>query len=439
MSDLKIECPHCGKPFKLNETLAAPLIDETRRKFEREFRQKEESIEERTRSLSEEKKELEKARKETEKQREAVARQREKIEEEIDERFAAKRAEIAREETRKAKQRYDDKLSERAEEMKELREALVEKECKLAEAQKVEADARRKQREFEDKSRELDLTVEKKVAERVGPERDKAKRDAEDATRLRMLEKDKIIEDQKHKLAEAQRKLEQGSQQLQGEVQELDLEATLRAAFTQDNIEEIAKGQSGADVLQRVRDGTGKTCGSILWESKRTLRWNEAWLAKLRQDQREAKAEIAILVTQAMPDGVNSFEFLDGVWVSSPMLAVPLGMALRAGLVDTATARCAADGQQTKMAILYQYLTGPQFRQRVEALVEAFRALKEDLESEKRAMIKRWAAREKQLEIVMHATVGMYGDLKGIAGKTLPEIEGMDLTLLVDGGTLPAP
>jgi hypothetical protein len=134
-----------------------------------------------------------------------------------------------------------------------------------------------------------------------------------------------------------------------------------------------------------------------------------------------------------MPDGVDHFEQVDGVWVSTLALAVPLAMALRAGLVDTSTARCASEGQQTKMAILYQYLTGPQFKQRVQAIFEGFKALKDDLESEKRATQRRWAMKEKQLEIVMLATTGMYGDLQGIAGKTLPEIEGLEVPLLEQG------
>ena len=131
-----------------------------------------------------------------------------------------------------------------------------------------------------------------------------------------------------------------------------------------------------------------------------------------------------------MPDGVDHFDQVDGIWISTRTMIVPLAMALRSGLADTHTARCASEGQQTKMAILYQYLTGPQFKQRVEAIYDGFKALKEDHDSEKRATLRRWATREKHLELVMAATTGMYGDLQGIAGKILPEIEGLAVPML---------
>ncbi len=433
MSDVPIECPHCHKSFKLNETLAAPLIEQTRRKFERDYEEKEEALEERRKAFNDEQKAVEKARKEVEKERAALAKRQEQIDEQIAEQVEEQRAAIGREAAEKAKQKFEEKLAEHDEEKAELEEQIKEKDEKLAEARKQEAEFRRKQRDLDDKIKAADVELEKRVGEALGPERDKAKREAEEQQRLRIAEKDKTIGELQEKLEEAIRKAEQGSQRVQGEVQELDLEATLRAAFPRDTIEGIAKGQSGADVLHRVLGNVGQVCGSILWESKRTIRWNDGWLAKLRQDQRAAKAEIAVIVSDTMPDGVDHFEQVDGVWVSTLALAVPLAMALRAGLVDTSTARCASEGQQTKMAILYQYLTGPQFKQRVQAIFEGFKALKDDLESEKRATQRRWAMKEKQLEIVMLATTGMYGDLQGIAGKTLPEIEGLEVPLLEQG------
>jgi len=430
MSDLTIQCPHCQKPFKLNETLAAPIIEQTRKKFEREFEEKEEALEERLKTFTEEQEAAKKARKDLEKERALLAKKQEEIEERIAEQVKEQRAAIEREAAKKAKQKFDEKLAEREEEKAELEEQLKEKEEKLAEARKQEVEFRRKQRELDDKMKAADVELEKRLAEALAPERDRARKEAEEQQKLRIAEKDKTISELQQKLEEAIRKAEQGSQRIQGEVQELDLEASLRAAFPRDVIEEIAKGQSGADIVQRVLDGVGKTCGSILWESKRTIRWQDGWLAKARQDQRAAKAEIAVIVSETMPQGVDHFEHIDGVWVTCPMLAVPLAMALRAGLVDTATARCASEGQQTKMAVLYQYLTGSQFKQRIQAIVEGFKSLKEDLESEKRSTLRRWAAKEKQLELVMAATTGMYGDLQGIAGKTLPEIEGLEYKAL---------
>jgi hypothetical protein len=229
---------------------------------------------------------------------------------------------------------------------------------------------------------------------------------------------------------ELKRKAEQGSQQLQGEVQELELENLLRLKFPFDSIEPVAKGEFGGDVLQRVVSQTGHQSGSILWESKRTKNWSDAWLTKLREDQRTAKAEISILVSQILPKGIDAFDVIDGVWVTSPRAALPVATALRYTLLQVSTARQANEGQHTKTEMVYQYLTGPRFRHRVEAIVDAFSSMKDDLHKERKAIMKQWAKREEQIDRVMDATVGMYGDLQGIAGKSLQEIDGLELSAL---------
>jgi hypothetical protein len=226
-------------------------------------------------------------------------------------------------------------------------------------------------------------------------------------------------------IEDLKRRAEQGSQQLQGEVLELELEAQLRAQFPRDTIEPVPKGEHGGDVLHRVAGPLGP-CGTILWESKRTKNWSDGWLPKLRDDQRAAQAEIAILVSQALPKEVESFALVDGVWIVHPRVALPVAMTLRHSLIEVASARQAGEGQQTKMEIVYQYLTGPRFRQRVQAIVEAFSTMQEDLDKEKKVITKQWAKRAEQIDRVMQATVGMYGDLQGIAGKTLQEIEGLE-------------
>jgi hypothetical protein len=226
------------------------------------------------------------------------------------------------------------------------------------------------------------------------------------------------------------RRAEQGSQQLQGEVQELQLETLLRSKFPHDTIEPVPKGEHGGDVLQRVISPLGQASGTILWESKRTKNWSDGWLAKLRDDQRTAKAEVAIIISQVLPKGIQTFDFVEGVWIAQPQAALPVAVAMRQSLMEIATARQASEGQQTKAELLYQYLTGPRFRQRVQAIVEAFSSMKEDLDKEKKAILKQWAKREEQIERVMQSTVGMYGDLQGIAGKTIQEIKGLDLNAL---------
>ena len=191
----------------------------------------------------------------------------------------------------------------------------------------------------------------------------------------------------------------------------------MRAKFPLDSIEPVPKGEYGGDVLHRVIGPLGQSCGTILWESKRTKSWSDGWLVKLREDQRAAKAEIAVIVSQTLPKGVETFELIDGVWVTHPRAAIPVAVTLRHTLIEIASARQASEGQQTKMEMVYQYLTGPRFRQRVQAIVEAFSSMQEDLDKEKKAITKQWAKREEQIDRVMQATVGMYGDLQGIAGE----------------------
>ena len=211
---------------------------------------------------------------------------------------------------------------------------------------------------------------------------------------------------------------------------ELEVENLLRTKFPRDTIEPVPKGEYGGDVIQRVIGPLGQTCGTILWESKRTKNWSDGWLTKLREDQRAAKAELAVIVSQALPKEVQTFDMIDGVWVTHPRAMLPVAVALRHTLIEVTCARQATEGQQTKMDMIYQYLTGPRFRQRVQAIVEAFSSMQEDLDKEKKAILKQWAKREEQIARVMQATVGMYGDLQGIAGKTLKEIEGLELLAL---------
>jgi len=278
----------------------------------------------------------------------------------------------------------------------------------------------------------LDLTIEKRVQANLVAERDKAKKEAEEELKLKVMEKDQTITAMQKQIEELKRRAEQGSQQLQGEVQELQLESLLRAKFPRDTIHPVAKGDFGGDVLQRVIGPLNQICGTILWESKRTKNWSDGWLPKLRDDQRAAKADVAVILSQALPKDVDTFGFLDGVWVADPKVAVPVALSLRQSLIEISAARQASQGQQTKMEMVYGYLTGPRFRQRVQALVEAFSSMKEDLDREKKTITRQWAKREEQIDRVMQATVGMYGDLQGIAGKTLQEIEGLEFQGMLD-------
>jgi hypothetical protein len=207
----------------------------------------------------------------------------------------------------------------------------------------------------------------------------------------------------------------------------------LRAKFPTDIIEPVAKGKEGGDVLQRIFGPLGQSCGAILWESKRTKNWSDGWLAKLRDDQRTAKAEAALLISEALPKGVQSFDFIDGVWVAEPRCAMPLAIAIRQSLIELTMARQAGEGQQTKMELVYQYLTGPRFKHRVEAIVEKFSDMHADLDKERKQMTRLWAKREEQIRGVIESTAGMYGDLQGIAGRSLQEISGLSIPTLEEG------
>jgi hypothetical protein len=243
-----------------------------------------------------------------------------------------------------------------------------------------------------------------------------------------MAEKEKLIAEMQKQIASLNQKVEQGSQQLQGEVLELDLEAQLRAEFPHDHIEPVPKGMRGADILHHVFTSTGQECGTIIWEAKRTKGWNNGWTAKLKEDQRTAKAELAVIVSVALPDTIRNFGVVDNVWLCDRVSMLALATALRQGLVGAATARLAETGKQGKMEELYQYLCSTEFRQHVEGLVESFVELQKELGKERRAMEKIWAAREKQITRAIRHTALLYGSIQGIAGGgALPEIKQLQL------------
>ena len=413
MTEPTITCPNCKTEIKLTESLAAPLLAATQQDFDKRLAQKDADIGKRESTLRE---------------REAVlAKAKEAIDDQVAEKVKHERAKIVAEETKKARLIAANDVEQKVNEIKALNEVLQQRDEKLAEAQKAQADLIRKQRELDDAKRELDLTVEKRIQEGLATTREQARKEVEEQQKLKFAEKEQTMLAMQKQIEELKRRAEQGSQQLQGEVQELELENLLRAKFPFDSIEPVAKGEFGGDALQRVVSASGQASGTILWESKRTKNWSDGWLVKLREDQRAAKADIAVLVTQVLPKGVESFDVVDGVWVTSPRAALPVATMLRHTLLQVSMARQVSDGQQTKTEMVYQYLTGPRFRHRVEAIVEAFSSMQEDLDKERKAIMKQWAKREEQIERVMGATVGMYGDLQGIAGKSLQEIEGLEL------------
>jgi len=271
-----------------------------------------------------------------------------------------------------------------------------------------------------------ELRLQKSLDEERRKITEEAGRRAAEDHRLKDREKDKQLADMRAQIEDLRRKAEQGSQQTQGEVLELELEQMLRSHFPADSIEPVAKGVRGADLVQRVASPSGKPCGTILWESKRTKAWSDGWIEKLKDDLRDAKADLGIIVSTALPKDAKRIDLVEGIWVCDFQSCLGLATALRVHLIQLAQARAALTGKGEKMELLYQYLSGPQFRQRIEAIVESFQAMKEDLDAEKRAMDKIWSKREKQIQRVLHGTAGMYGDLQGL-GAALPQNKLLEL------------
>ncbi len=420
MAEPTITCPNCKTEIRLTESLAAPLIAATRKQFEDQLSQKDAEVAKREEGIREKEKLIIEAKRNLDEQ----------VADQVASQLKTERAQVIAEESKKAKLASAAELDAKARELSEMQEVLKVRDEKLAEAQKAQAELIKKQRELDDAKRELELTVEKRVQDGLNEVRLLAKNQAEEEQKFKVMEKEQTIAAMQKQIEDLKRRAEQGSQQLQGEVQELELENLLRAKFPFDAIEPVAKGEFGGDLLQKVVSQGGQASGTILWEAKRTKNWSDGWLVKLREDQRTAKAEIAVIVSQVLPKGVESFDVVDGVWVTHPRAALPVATILRHSLLQVNMARQVSEGQQTKTEMVYQYLTGPRFKQRVEAIVEAFSTMQEDLDRERKVIMKQWAKREEQIERVMSATVGMYGDLQGIAGKSLQEIEGLDMQTL---------
>jgi hypothetical protein len=323
--------------------------------------------------------------------------------------------------------------SERENIMKELSPELEAERMKakdlhdrLVIAQKAELELRQERDAIDQRAKDLELEVARKVDEQRKAIQEQASKNADEASRLKLAEKDKTISDMALKLEEAQRKATQGSQQLQGDVLEIDFEGKLRKMFPQDTIEPVKAGMRGADILQRVLGEMGRSAGTMLWETKRAQNWGGDWTTKAKQDAAEAKAEIATIVSEVLPKGISDFGFFDGVWCVKPNYAVALGLAVRQGIISTAEARQGAMGRETKKERLYDYMIGPEFRATLEGIALPFHELSEELLSEKRSTLARWKRQEKRIEQVLTSVASLQGDLQGIAGREMPELPGFE-------------
>lgn len=318
--------------------------------------------------------------------------------------------------------------AEQATEMKALKESLVEKNKLLEEAQRAELEVRRERVKLEEEKKSFELKLARQLDQERSKIQEETSRKISEDYRLKHAENEKKLQDVLKANEELRRKLEQGSQQTQGEVLELELENILKTEFPLDEIVPVSKGISGADVVQKVRDNAGRLAGAIVWESKRTKSWSDGWIQKLKDDQRGVKAEVAVLVSHVLPKELKYFGDHNGIYVCDYQSFVGLAKLLRTTLMQLAAAKLANIGKKEKMEVLWNYLTSVEFRQRMESIVESFTEMKSDLDREKRAYTKIWAKREKQIERVLDNTVGLRGDLEGVMGKALPEMKQLELS-----------
>jgi len=394
-----ITCPNCGQAFELTDALTHQLRDQLRTELQADLVKREAEV----------KRKLDEAKAKVEGLDEEVARQ-----------LQSKLAEAEARAAKKVEGKFADQLNELQDELKEKVESIKtfrENELALLKAK----------RELEKAKEEAELEIQRTLDEERGRIRQEVEGKAQEQHRLKDLEKEKLIKDLNAALDDMKRKAEQGSMETQGEVLEQDFEAQLKRFFGYDDIQPVPKGIRGADLIHTVRTHSGADCGVLLWETKNTKAWSALWIPKLKDDMIETRATIAILVSVVLPEGVTRFGMVDGVWVSDPLSAIPLAAALRQQLVALDHERQASVGKSEKMEMLYHYLAGTEFKQKIEGIVEAFTAMQDQVNRERRAMEKNWKEREKQIERVVKNTVGLYGDMQGIIGGKIPQIAALEL------------
>jgi len=404
-----IICPGCGVSVPVDDVIERQVAEKTRQEM--------------AETLSQERKQLAAKKKELEELQISLQQSEEEIDRKVEQTLHSERAKLVAALEIKARDKIKVELADRDGEVNQLREELQK-------SQVAELEMRRRERALKEKSEQLEIEVERKLDAERRLIREEAMRQADERQQLREAEKDKTISDMSKRIDELKRRCELTSQQLQGEVLELALEELLSELFPVDSICPVSKGVNGADVHQDVFNIAGHDCGRILWESKRTKHWQKAWLAKARDDQRAARAAIAVIVTEVLPEGVRNFDIVEGVWVCNRACAGSLATALRTGLIEMQKVRLAQEGQNEKMELAYSYLSGDEFRHRVSGVVESFVSMQSDLEAERRSMQRIWSKREKQLQRALMNTAGLYGDLQGIIGASLPAIEGLSMPRL---------
>jgi hypothetical protein len=408
-----ITCPKCGYPIDVNEVLYHDLEDRIKKEYFEKSAVKEKEFESKFLELKNEKDKIFS-------EKESIKREKENLKEAVDKEVQAK---LKFEKSNIEKNIRSQIDNEKSDEIMSLQKELHTKSLQVRELNLKSAEIEKLKREKDELRETIALEKERELTERLKEERLKIQKNVDEDSALKLKEREKVIDDLKNQLNEAKRKAEQGSMQLQGEIQEIELENLLRTSYPIDDISEIKKGQRGADVLQTVRNQNGITCGKIYYESKRTKNFDNNWLQKLRDDNLEVKADVLVLVTEAMPDGNEKYFYRDGVWICSLLEVKGLSFVLRFGLIQIQSVAVTQQGRETKMEMLYNYLTSQEFKGQFEAILEGFKSLQDSYSDEKLKMQKIWKEREKQLEKILANAVNFYGSLRGIAGSSIPEIK----------------
>lgn len=406
----QINCPKCGESINVNDILYHQLEGELRKKFQSQ--------------LSDEKKKYEGQLEQLKLAQEKLAAEKLSMEEQINE---SVRNKLKTERESLEKQVRKSIEEEEQEKFKMLQNELNEKSAKLKEFNQAKAEIEKLKREKGELKDAIEAESQRIMNEKIQEERERIRKVEQERNELVVKELQKKLDDQKKLTEEMQRKQEQGSMQLQGEVQELAIEEWLLTNFPLDNIAEIKKGANGADCVQVVNTHNKANCGSIYYESKRTKNFGGDWIEKFKADMRAKSITVGILVTQTYPKGMERMGLVNGVWICSFEEFKGLSTVIRESVIRISELTASEENKGDKMVMLYQYLISPEFKSQIEAIVEGFTQMKNDLEAEKRAMMKIWSTREKQIEKVIINTTTMYGSIKGIGGKAIGTVQALEL------------
>lgn len=434
MNDNKITCPNCGHKFEIESAIYNQAEEKLKKEYEKKIAEQAASFNAQKNELEMEKEEFEKKKhkenemfkerlnKALEDEKNSLKRETEKMLKDTKESYEKLMNDQRKHQENIIKEEYEVKLKmlvEENENKKKENQELKEKELYLL----------KRESELKDKENDIRLKAEKKLLEERSKIEEEVSKREKDKVELKIREYQKQIEDSNKLVDELKRKAEQGSMQMQGEVLELALEELLKKEFPFDIISEVAKGVKGADVVQTVMNEFNKQCGVILYETKRTKSFSEGWIDKLKDDMKDKGANIGIIVTDVMPPDMKKFGKRNGVWVCMLKEVSSLCFVLREMLVREHSSLVAQENKGDKMNLLYNYLIGEEFKNSVENIVEGFKNMKEEIETEKRAMGRIWKEREKQLEKVISNTIDMYGSIKGIGGLSIQSVKSLELPL----------